>query len=327
MICLALLASCSNGGTRARSQDGGITHDAPAGPCVGVTCASTSTDGASDQEGPGTRDAPTVADTTVPDTALEAPAPEAANETASESAPSGCGGVFCEDFESGALDPTKWSATSGANHVDDATPPSVVETDLVAHGKYAAHFQGKGDVPNDDAFIVTKDLPAALLTHNFGRLYFYITPKPQSGHMMMVLGGSTGGSAAMKLKDFEVANINGGWQLGFDQLDVAPMGEEVFYPTGQIPVGKWTCLEWEFDDAPDTDTLWIDGQSLGTLDDEHINYPAGHVPGSPIFNGKSSGLIGGFKAFSFGFFDWHPKNDFDLYYDDIVIDTARVGCL
>jgi hypothetical protein len=145
--------------------------------------------------------------------------------------------------------------------------------------------------------------------------------------MMMVLGGSTGGSAAMKLKDFEVANINSGWQLGFDQLDVAPMGEEVFYPPGQIPVGKWTCLEWEFDDAPDTDTMWIDGQSLCTLDDEHINYPSGHVPGAPIFDGNSSGLIGGFKAFSFSFFDWHPKNDFDLYYDDLVIDTARVGCL
>jgi hypothetical protein len=133
-------------------------------------------------------------------------------------------------------------------------------------------------------------------------------------------------SANPKLRDFEVATINGGWQLGFDQLGMTPSGEEVFYPTGQVPVAKWTCLEWEFNDQPDSDTAWVEGQSLGTLDDQHINYPAGHVPGTPIFDGKSSGLIGGFTTYSFGFYDWHPNADFDLYFDDIVLDTKRVGC-
>ncbi len=32
--------------------------------------------------------------------------------------------------------------------------------------------------------------------------------------------------------------------------------------------------------------------------------------------------------FGFGFYDWHPGNfPFDVYYDDIVLDTKRVGCL
>ena len=227
----------------------------------------------------------------------------------------------------GALDPGKWSVTSGVNHVDDATPPPVLATDHVAHGKYAAHFHGKGNVPNDDAFIVTKQLPAALAVHHFGRLYFYVSTKPTSGHTMWILGGSAGMSANPKLRDFEVATINGGWQLGFDQLGMSPGGEEVFYPTGQVPVAKWTCLEWEFNDAPDSDTLWIEGKDLGALDDQHINYPAGHVAGASIFDGKSTGLIGGFTTYSFGFYDWHPNADFDLYLDDIVLDTKRVGCL
>jgi hypothetical protein len=43
----------------------------------------------------------------------------------------------------------------------------------------------------------------------------------------------------------------------------------------------------------------------------------------------SSGLIGAFTDFGFGFYDWHPQGRpaFDVYYDDIVLDTKRVGCL
>jgi hypothetical protein len=250
-----------------------------------------------------------------------------AADLAPEAGPPGCAGLFCEDFESGALDPAKWSVTSGVNHVDDATPPPVIASDRAAHGQRAAHFHGKGNVANDDAFIVTKQLPAALAVHHFGRLYFYVSAKPTSGHTMWILGGSAAMSANPKLRDFEVATINGGWQLGFDQLGMTPSGEEVFYPPGQVPVAKWTCLEWEFDDQPDTDALWIDGKSLGSLDPQHIDYPSGHVPGAPIFDGKSAGLIGGFSTYSFGFYDWHPNADFDLYLDDIVLDTKRVGCL
>jgi hypothetical protein len=274
------------------------------------------------ETGPAPIDAPPSTDLA----ASEVPA-DAALDAAAESARPPCGGLFCEDFESGALDPAKWLVTSGVNHVDDATQPAVLESDRAAHGKYAAHFHGKGNVPNDDVFIVTKQLPAALAVHHFGRLYFYVATKPTSGHTMWVLGGSAGMSASPKLRDFEVATINGGWQLGFDSLGMSPGGEEVFYPTGQVPVAQWTCLEWEFNDQPDSDTLWVAGKDLGTLDDQHINYPAGHVAGAPIFDGKSTGLIGGFTTYSFGFYDWHPNADFDLYFDDIVLDTQRVGCL
>ena len=37
--------------------------------------------------------------------------------------------------------------------------------------------------------------------------------------------------------------------------------------------------------------------------------------------------MGGFSTYGFGFYDWHPHADFDLYYDDIVLDVARVGCM
>jgi hypothetical protein len=127
----------------------------------------------------------------------------------------------------------------------------------------------------------------------------------------------------------EVANIGGGWQIGFDLLDVSPLVEEVAYPAGspKVPLMTWTCLEWEFSDEPDVVHLWVDGQDIGAFDNQHVSYPSGHVPGSPLYNGTSSGLIGAYTVFGFGFHDWHPNEPFDLYFDDIVLGTQRVGCL
>jgi hypothetical protein len=230
-----------------------------------------------------------------------------------------CPGILCEDFERGSIDPTKWDIQTKGGTV-------AVESMLAAHGKYAVQFHGQdlATTAQDYAFIITKNGPAELRVHHFGRAYFYITPKPRSGHTGMVFAGTTGFPKPTYL---EVANINGGWQLGFVKLMGSPGGEEVAYPPGQVPAMTWSCLEWEFNDEPDAMTLWVDSKQLGVFNDQDIAYPPGHVPGSPIFDGKSSGLVGGFTDFGFGFYDWHPVNSFDLYYDDIVLDTKRVGCL
>src|SRR5206468_2014645 len=45
-----------------------------------------------------------------------------------------------------------------------------------------------------------------------------------------------------------------------------------------------------------------------------------------LYQGKSSGLIGGFDTFGVGFHDWHPAKAFDVYYDDVVLDSKRIGC-
>jgi hypothetical protein len=99
----------------------------------------------------------------------------------------------------------------------------------------------------------------ALKGGTFGRSYFFITPKPlTSGHTQMVFAGMNGSGSASgpgpfpKLRYMEVSNINGGWQIGFDLLDISPLIEEVAYPAGspQVPTSAWACLEWQFSDAP-----------------------------------------------------------------------------
>jgi hypothetical protein len=69
--------------------------------------------------------------------------------------PGGCAGLFCEDFESGKLDPAVWNVqTFGGQTV-------VVQKGLAAHGMYAAQFHALPNILSYD-LIITKNAPAAL---------------------------------------------------------------------------------------------------------------------------------------------------------------------
>jgi hypothetical protein len=111
----------------------------------------------------------------------------------------------------------------------------------------------------------------------------------------MVFAGNNGGGAANgpgpfpKLRYMEVANISGGWQIGFDLLDLSPLVEEVAYPPGSVPVAAWQCLEWDFEDNPDHITFWINGTQSGTFDNTDIAYysPNKPAPGT-IYNGMTA---------------------------------------
>ena len=84
---------------------------------------------------------------------------------------------------------------------------------------------------------------------------------------------------------------------------------------GTLPVKKWFCLEWELNDSQTS-------HACSSTHKEDFSF-------TPIsLNGKTSGQVGGFSDFGFGFYIWHPATyAFDVYYDDIVLDTKRVNCL
>lgn len=232
-----------------------------------------------------------------------------------------CTGVFCEDFELGQIDSAKWSTPV----MGGATLQ--VQSTHAAHGKYAVQFHGPANpAANDYVYIITKNAPVALAKHNFGRAYMYLSPQRNDIDMGLVWGGTAGFPKPTYLS---IANHGTGWQLGFIKLSGSPTGEVQAYPKGDIPVMKWTCLEWELNDDPDELNVWGDGVVIGSLNNETVAYPPGKAPGTPLYDDMNSGLIGAFTDFGFGFYDWHPANRpaFDLYYDDIVLDTERVGCL
>ena len=264
------------------------------------------------------------------------------SDGSTDTAPSGeggggaCAGLFCEDFEHGQIDPAIWDVQTGSGGM------ATVQLDTVAHGKYALHIHGTG-AGGDFALIVSKNMPKALQGAGpiFGRAYLQATAV-SNAHVELGFAGTTRDPAValsiapkMNFNYMEFAEYAGSWQLGFDLFAPDPaiakgFVEEASYPPAKdkVPVGKWSCIEWEFNDDPETMVLWVDGKQIDQFDVDHINFTtATRTPGS-VLNGKSSGIIGGFTTFGFGTHSYGKSPlGVDRYYDDIVLDTKRVNCL
>lgn len=208
--------------------------------------------------------------------------------------------LFSEDFESGKLDPAVWT--------QQVTGDSVLEVQSakVAHGKYALHVGVPTPAQRTLALIFAKSLPAALSHHLFGRAYVYIAPTVPDRHTDFLALGTTGFPHS---KYQQVATAHGLFQVTYvDQADA----NEDYHASGQVPLGRWFLLEWEFNDQPDHATIWVDGEQV--LDTPFVYKTVG------------TDLVGGFTDLSLGFrLHGAAPVPFDIYYDDLALDTHRIG--
>jgi hypothetical protein len=246
-----------------------------------------------------------------------------------------CAGLVCEDFErgQGQLDTTKWDLQIGGGGM------AMIQQNVVAHGKYAWQVHGTGN-RFDFATILTKNTPMAPQGAGpfYARAYVY-APTNYGTHIQLGLAGTTGNPAVPPMIKLGGTNFNymefaefaNSWQLGFDLFSAAFgfQAEEASYPPARdmYPTKAWNCIEWEFGDNPDMMVLWVDGKQIDQLDAQHIGFSTGSHAGGSVYNGKTSGIIGGYTVFGFGFHSWGASGVVDRYYDDIVLDTKRVNCL
>jgi len=333
-------ASGSGDGSASGAGQGGASGSSSSGSASGSGDASGSGGG----QGGGSSSSGGSADGSAGGVQDAANGPSEASTDAAGNGGGACTGVFCDDFEEGAaLNTAKWSVSMGGNASQD------IQTQIVSHGMYAWHVHGGpavgGMVAHGDfATILLKTPPAALQAGPvFGRAYFYATPN-NNPHCQLGFAGTNPNNPmytpmvtgnGINFNYMEFAEFGGGtWQLGFDLFTPDPavakgFVEEASYthPTSQAPVKKWACVEWEFNDNPTSMSLWVDGMQIDQFDTTHLDYHSVPVSAGSILNGKTSGIIGGFTAFGFGFHAWGGGNPFDYYYDDIVLDTKRVGCL
>jgi hypothetical protein len=213
--------------------------------------------------------------------------------------------LFSEDFESGKLDPKIWSVETTGDNV------ASIQSAQIAHGHYALQVRCPHPDSKTWAFIRAKNLPAALRQHQFGRVYMYVAPKPPARHTILIMAG-TDDFPVNKFQ--EVATTRGQWQLTY--VDLRPNGDKEDYHVGgpALPLGRWFCLEWEFNDRPNHSVIWVDGKQI---------YEANFVSKK---TGATSDLVGGFDEIAFGFRLWGAAPEaFDVFYDDIAIGTERMG--
>lgn len=247
--------------------------------------------------------------------------------------------VFSENFESGTLDKTIWETrTKGTAEVK-------VQQAQVAHGKSALQIHYPKE-RGSYAFIVATKLPESVRKHFFGRASVYIAPNAPAGHDVLLNAGTPGypDSNFLELGASGGKNVMASYQQ--NALNV-PRGETIARGAA-YPVGRWFLLEWECTDEPDNLKVWIDGEPAGELKDFTFKprAPGGgnrgggaakadapktaeapKAPAAEIAAVPGTGLVKGFSDFAFGFRAWGNggAEDFDIYYDDIAIDTKRIG--
>ena len=215
--------------------------------------------------------------------------------------------LFSEDFERGYIDKKLWT--------EDLTGDSVmlVQQDKAAHGKYALLARCPTPAQKTHAFLMARNLPEPLRHHLFGRAYVYIAPVVPDRHIIFLTAGTSGFPL---YKYQEVASAHGRFQLTYvDTTAIGPHGED-YHAGGDVPLGRWFLLEWEFNDHPDRAAIWIDGQ------------PVLDTPFTFKTTGPSTDLVGGFTDFAVGFRLWGAAPvPFDIYYDDIALDVHRLGAV
>lgn len=253
--------------------------------------------------------------------------------------------VFSEDFESGSLSKAVWETRTVG------TASATVQQTQVAHGKSAVQIHYPKGERGSIGFIVASHLPDSVRSHLFGRAYVFVGPGAPAGHDVLINAGTAG----YPLSNFLEIGASGGKNvmMSYQQnATTSPRGETLTRGAA-YPVGRWFCLEWEFNDHPDTITVWIDGEPAGEFKDQMFKPRAPNAgkagaaakggatakeaatvapaatatPAPEVAAVPCTDMIKGFTDFAFGFRAWGNggQTDFDIYYDDIAIDTKRIG--
>jgi len=234
---------------------------------------------------------------------------EAARDDAASDTPSGGGAdgarragcvgsafALCEDFESGALDTKVWKLTQNKGTVTlDAT--------RAASGKYSAHVHVEPGSDTTVGLVESKTFPT-LKTGLHARAFIYIpgamTTSLFTGdrHSRLIYA-----QGATPYGEYALGIWNGGLiQNHYSKTDDSQ--DTKMLP----PFDQWFCLEYELDAAAGNVRAYLNDVEITAL--RHDGWPATNV----------DTLM--FGVDRFGSF---PVAE-DLWFDDLVVDAARIGC-
>jgi hypothetical protein len=246
--------------------------------------------------------------------------------------------LLSETFESGSIDPAIWE-----QRVTGTVSISVVE-DSTGHGKRVLKVHYPADTPRIQqgapnagpayGYLVAKNLPEAARAHFFGRAYLKVTELPPAHTQIFFADGA--GFPVSKYQEIGLyfppatnaaATAQPMWLVNYQQMIAKTRqegrGEDVWRGAAD-PYNKWMLVEWEYNDNPSSTRLWIDGKPVIMSQKEQkgetaqFHWPAGSE--------TSSNLVGGYNEVGFGARPWCAvSKDFDVLFDDIVIDTKRIG--
>ncbi len=259
--------------------------------------------------------------------AAEKPAPAVGGSagssgTATPVAASPCGPIegalYCDDFESGLNPVLKPRMSNGGLVVVDQTR---------AHsGKSALHVNSQVVAYADGEVILGKTVFPTPNNSFFLRAFVYYTPPapPDNVYLFRLRGVLPNTTTYVEGQIGVIGNPYGKLTApNFKNLShtiyhsAIKSADHVSYQTPTAPevtYGRWVCWEWEVDGVNNSWRLWVDGV-------EHFTRTWDGKDGTPWVVPTASALSIGVKH------DHDEKpSGVEVWYDDLVIATKRVGC-
>ena len=87
-----------------------------------------------------------------------------------------------------------------------------------------------------------------------------------------------------------------------------------------VPVGRWSCLEWQFDGPNNTMRLWLDGAAVPSLTVTGVGQGCVNQPADYPWTAPS------FDRLDLGWESYQADDARTLYVDDVAVSTSKIGC-
>jgi hypothetical protein len=227
----------------------------------------------------------------------------------------GCDGsaFFCEDFEQLALG----TVMAGPDFTPSTANGTLTIDSAVARGQRSLHVQTQG---NGRAYIQLNGF-APPGNSFFARMYVQVQQFPSApnyAHFTLVEAAGQGAGLVRPIGGQFIQEESGVfWGPG---SDAGPTGDWTNWrTTTPAEPGRFVCMEWEMNDADNNINVWIDSQPKPELSvSTTVHGGAQTAFEFPQFNS----LWIGWQLYQGG----PTPNQFNLWFDDIVLSRVRVGC-
>jgi hypothetical protein len=209
--------------------------------------------------------------------------------------------ALCDGFEADAISPP-WLKVEHLGAID-------VEGGRAYRGLHSARMHTNG-VPAGGDVMQTEVIEQPVLPNPFYLRVFVYAPSPSPDAIYRLAG------ALQQAYPYEGAAI----EIDHGALTyVSPAPAlTVTKSATLLPTDRWVCVEWRLtlDAAAGETQTWIDGQEVGDL----------HLQGNTLPAGSDTNPVHQLSLGTAFFVEPRPTTPYDLWIDEVIVDSRRVGC-
>ena len=228
--------------------------------------------------------------------------------------------VEAGDGQAAALDSNTWA-------VEVSSQEALVELDSsrAARGQGAVHVHAPAHGYQHAMLVHKKLFPVADNTF-FGRAFVYLQGAAPQDHFTLISASGTLPSAGAPTYvryggEFGLLEAN---YVGNGQVQHAgvAMGDGTWADTTPVPTGRWACMEWQFKGDTNEMHFWVDGVDVPRLAviGQSNECCRGQVWNAPPYDRIALGWE------MYGTAKDSTIDAYDLWLDEIALDTQRIGC-